>query len=43
MGTQKYYEDVSSFEVEWESGFSFTKEMLQMAFEEYGTIKKIAV
>ena len=41
MGTQKYYEDISSFDVNWEKGFSFTKEMLQMAFGEYGTIKKI--
>ena len=41
MGTQKYYEDISSFDVDWGNGFSFTKEMLEIAFSDYGTIKNM--
>lgn len=41
MGVQQYYEMVSSFDVSWRDGLSFTESMLRLAFASYGKIASI--
>jgi hypothetical protein len=43
MGTNKYYELISSIDMQWEQGLSFTEKMLRIAFSNYGKIEKIKI
>lgn len=41
MGANKFYEIISSFDVNWKEGLSFTENMLKSAFASYGKIDNI--